>query len=71
MGLGFSYKSVKFSYNHFRIENNTPLFISKFSGLAIHKLFLFPFEAFSHLREAAACLAFRIKVWNSATTIFA
>ena len=26
---------------------------SKFSDLAIHKLFLFPFEAFSHLRDAA------------------
>jgi len=27
---------------------------SKFSGLAIHnKLLLFPFEAFSHLRDAA------------------
>ena len=27
---------------------------SKFSDLAIHNLFLFPFEAFSHLRDAAA-----------------
>ena len=106
MGLDISYKSVKFSYNHFRIDQNTPflppppdplnvsnlswvlqpsqkkqknngyekkggrkcivvyvksvywisdLFItwSKFSDLAIHKLFLFPFEAFSHLRDAA------------------
>ena len=112
MGLDISYKSVKFSCNHFRIDQNTPflpppphplknfvhyhcfqslvgitavpketknngyekkggrkcivvyvksvywisdLFItwSKFSDLAIHKLFLFPFEAFSHLRDAA------------------
>ena len=111
MGLDISYKSVKFSYNHFRIDQNTPflpppppktfctlplfpisrgyysrpkrnkktmvmkkrgerkcivvyvksvywisdLFItwSKFSNLAIHKLFLFPFGAFSHLRDAA------------------